>query len=178
MAKGETVTIYVAKESENVKVPSLLNKTESEAKQALTDAGLSVGTVTQDYSDTVAEGKVISQSTGEGKYLPKGDTVSFVVSKGKENTTPVYSYKTTIKTDRIVADGNTVNSADITLEASESDEILKSWNGVTSFPFQVSVSNITEASEGTITIVWHYTTSDGTQKTSTQTQEVKFTQVN
>ena len=178
LAKGETVTIYVAKESENVKVPSLLNKTESEAKQALTDAGLSVGTVTQDYSDTVAEGKVISQSTGEGKYLPKGDTVSFVVSKGKENTTPVYSYKTTIKTDRIVADGNTVNSADITLEASESDEILKSWNGVTSFPFQVNVSNITEASEGTITIVWHYTTSDGTQKTSTQTQEVKFTQVN
>jgi serine/threonine-protein kinase len=66
----------------SVLVPDLAGKTPAEATAALLDKGLIAGPPTQAYSDTVAEGLIISQKPEQGTEQPKGTTVTFVVSKG------------------------------------------------------------------------------------------------
>ena len=50
----------------------------------LTNAGLKSGTARSSYSDTVEEGRIISQSINSGTKVPKDTAVSYEVSKGKE----------------------------------------------------------------------------------------------
>jgi len=67
-----------------VKVPDVVGKTKDEATNAITSAGLVVGKVTENYSDTVPAGKVISQLPSAGTEVVKGSAVDLVISKGKE----------------------------------------------------------------------------------------------
>ena len=83
--EGTEVTIVVSKGAEQATVPELRNKTASAAESALADAGLS-GSSSEEYSDDVPEGQVISQSIDPGSKVSKGTTVSYVVSKGPETT--------------------------------------------------------------------------------------------
>lgn len=53
-------------------------------QNAIKSAGLSVGTVTYEYSDSVAQGIVISQSVDGGKKVSAGTTVDLVISNGPE----------------------------------------------------------------------------------------------
>lgn len=66
-------------EVSKVSVPDLYGKTEAEAKTALTNAGLNVGSLTYQYDENGANGKVISQSTKAGTKVDKGTVVSFTV---------------------------------------------------------------------------------------------------
>ena len=66
-------------------VPKLTGKSQSDAEAALSQAGLS-GNATEDYSDTVEKGLVISQDTDAGKEVSKGTTIGYVVSKGPKLT--------------------------------------------------------------------------------------------
>lgn len=79
--EGTEVTIVVSLGSEPATVPDLRNKTASAAESALSDAGLS-GSSSEDYSDDVPQGQVISQSVDPGSKVDKGTTVSYVVSLG------------------------------------------------------------------------------------------------
>ncbi|MCI9068062.1 MAG: PASTA domain-containing protein, partial [Lachnospiraceae bacterium] len=85
----DKVTVYLSKgeETKTTTVPKLLGKTEARAKQELTDAKLSVGSVTQDYSDDYEEGEVMSQTIQGGSTVEEGTEVGFVVSRGKKDTT-------------------------------------------------------------------------------------------
>ncbi|XJZ28453.1 Stk1 family PASTA domain-containing Ser/Thr kinase [Bacillota bacterium Lsc_1132] len=51
-------------------------------------SGLSIDTSKQEYNDTIPAGMVISQSPAPGTELQKGDKVSVVISKGKEQKPP------------------------------------------------------------------------------------------
>ncbi len=82
--EGDTVTILVSQGVESVKVPTLTGKTQQDASTALSDVGLTMGNVTSEYSDSVAEGLIISQSTAAGSYADIGSSVSVVISKGAE----------------------------------------------------------------------------------------------
>ncbi|MBO5461293.1 MAG: Stk1 family PASTA domain-containing Ser/Thr kinase [Ruminococcus sp.] len=79
--EGTKVKMYVSKGSEKVKVPNVVNKSSSSAQQAITAEGLNV-TVTEDYSDKVEAGYVISQNPDGGSKVEKGATVNIVVSLG------------------------------------------------------------------------------------------------
>ncbi len=89
-AAGETTTVdtkivlVVSKGAEKAEVPNLAGKTVSEAQKALSDKGLTDGGSTEEYSNTVAEGKIISQNVKAGKKVDGGTSVSYVVSKGKK----------------------------------------------------------------------------------------------
>ena len=86
--KGGVVQVVVSKGSEAdamVEVPTLTNRDEATAKQLLSSAGLASGSVTQEFSDTVESGKIISQNPTAGTKVEKGTKVSYVVSKGQEN---------------------------------------------------------------------------------------------
>lgn len=87
---GEKVTvdteivIVVSKGAEKKEVPKLEGKTAADAKKALEAAGFKDGGSTEEYSSTVKEGYVISQSVKAGKKVDGGTSISYVVSKGPE----------------------------------------------------------------------------------------------
>ncbi len=85
--KDTEVRLTVSRGVDMRDVPALTEKTEQEARAALTDAGLAVGTITQDYSETVPEGDVISQAQTQGTSLKHDTAVDFIVSKGREPLT-------------------------------------------------------------------------------------------
>jgi beta-lactam-binding protein with PASTA domain len=63
-------------------IPNVVGLAQAAAEAAITGAGLTVGTVTTDYSLTVPAGDVISQNPAAGTDAVPGDPVSFVVSLG------------------------------------------------------------------------------------------------
>ena len=79
--EGTKVAFTVAIAPAEVTVPNVVGKTQDEAKSAITGAKLGFDHTTS-YSDTVAEGKVISQSVAAGSKVKSGTTVSVVVSLG------------------------------------------------------------------------------------------------
>ena len=50
---GQAVTAVISRGVEQKTVPDVVGRTEQEARTAITDAGLTVGAVTNDYSPTV-----------------------------------------------------------------------------------------------------------------------------
>ncbi len=84
--KGSVVDLTVSKGTETVKVPNLLGKTAEEAQAALEDVGLNGEQGDDVYSDDYDEGKVAEQSVKSGNKANKGDTITFKVSKGSNQT--------------------------------------------------------------------------------------------
>lgn len=81
--KNSTVD-YVVSKGQVVKVPNLTNKTMDDAIQALTDAGLNAGNITEEPNSSVMAGYVVSQSAPPESELEKGAYVDFVLSTGPE----------------------------------------------------------------------------------------------
>ncbi|MHB1325315.1 MAG: Stk1 family PASTA domain-containing Ser/Thr kinase [Thermoleophilia bacterium] len=67
-----------------VTVPDVKNLTVDQASSRLSQDGLTLGTTSEQYSDTVGTGKVVSQSPGAGQSVKEGSSVNIVVSKGPE----------------------------------------------------------------------------------------------
>ncbi|WP_224769417.1 Stk1 family PASTA domain-containing Ser/Thr kinase [Nocardioides ochotonae] len=82
LAPGANVEIVVSKGRRPIPVGDWVEKELDAAEAALEKRGL-VAAVEEEFSDDVPEGVVISQSPREGTLF-RGDTVSFVVSKGPE----------------------------------------------------------------------------------------------
>ncbi|MDO4542284.1 MAG: Stk1 family PASTA domain-containing Ser/Thr kinase, partial [Bacillota bacterium] len=84
--KGSTVTIVVSQgpETKEVKVPDVTGLTLSDAKNQLVAKNLTVGKVSEEYSDSVKEGIVMYQSVKEGTSVDEGTAVNLTVSKGPE----------------------------------------------------------------------------------------------
>lgn len=76
------VTIVVSKGREKVAVKNVELLEKDEAVKELERLGLNVGTIKEEYSDSVAKGKVISQSVNGSELLEKGSVVELVISKG------------------------------------------------------------------------------------------------
>jgi beta-lactam-binding protein with PASTA domain/N-glycosylase/DNA lyase len=69
-------------------VPYVIDLTEADANSAIVTAGLTVGTITYDFSDTVLAGLVISQNPIGGATVPVASTVDLVVSLGQPTEVP------------------------------------------------------------------------------------------
>ena len=82
-ASGTTVTLTISEgPSSGLAVPQLVGKTVAEATTALQAVGLTLGTQTTQSSNTVAAGKIISQSPVSGTSVLAGASVNVVVSSG------------------------------------------------------------------------------------------------
>lgn len=80
--KGLVVS-FTYEKNDSVAEGNVVGKTKDNATSTLEKQGFKV-TVVENYSETVATGKVISQSPEGGSIAYAGDTISLVVSKGKE----------------------------------------------------------------------------------------------
>lgn len=81
--KTTTITITVSSGPNTFSVPNVKGKTENDASSTLKNAGLTVA-IDYQYNDSVDSGNVISQSPNSGSNVKAGDTVTIVVSRGKE----------------------------------------------------------------------------------------------
>jgi formylglycine-generating enzyme required for sulfatase activity len=80
VCRGEPVTIII---------PDVTGMTQAEAQATLYTAGLLVGTLSEEYSNTVLFGHIISQNPTAGEGVPQGSTVNLVISKGIEIGTDI-----------------------------------------------------------------------------------------
>ena len=77
-----TVTVYVSTGKKLVLMPDLTGMTEKDATAALTAAGLTLGTITQQNSADIAANLVISADQLPNSQIPAGTIVNVVTSNG------------------------------------------------------------------------------------------------
>ncbi|MEN9739833.1 MAG: Stk1 family Ser/Thr kinase [Actinomycetota bacterium] len=82
VAPGEVITVVESTGPVLKAVPDLLLTTLDKAKQLITDAGFTLGTVSKDYSATVPKDSVISATPEPGTELGAGEPVDLVISTG------------------------------------------------------------------------------------------------
>ncbi|MDF3297125.1 Stk1 family PASTA domain-containing Ser/Thr kinase [Streptomyces tropicalis] len=81
---GTGAGVWYINSGQFTKVPPLLAKSEAQARQRLSAAGLDVRQVRHAYSDTVARGTVISTDPTPGARIRSNDAVTLTVSDGPE----------------------------------------------------------------------------------------------
>ncbi len=111
-APGSTVTIVVATAPPTATVPDVNGDTQSGATNALTGAGFTVSTTTQNVSNQSQNGIVISQNPGGGSTANKGSTVAIVVGKfTSSTTTTTTSSKTTTSSSKTTTKSTTTTTS-------------------------------------------------------------------
>ena len=79
------VRVRVSKGLESFKVPYVKGLDKISAKAIIEQNGLVLSNVTEEFSDSIASGIVISQDPSAESLVQKGDKVSLVISKGARN---------------------------------------------------------------------------------------------
>ncbi len=85
----ETILEFtVSKGPEKIKLKDLTEFNTKSAQDYADSVGLTIDMTKEEYNDTVGKGLVISQIPAAGTELTKGDKISVVISKGKEEIPP------------------------------------------------------------------------------------------
>jgi len=88
--KGDEVAVIISKGPDSISVPDVVGLTLSDAKEALKESNLKLGTVKYEYSNSEKEGTVLSQSPRSGSSsIKEGDRINLVVSKKSEESNVV-----------------------------------------------------------------------------------------
>ena len=133
--KGSTVKLVVSKGSGivNVEVPSLVGKTEQEAKNLLTEAGLKVNVV-NDEDESKNDGVVLRQSKDAGTEVQEGTTITITVNKVSEEKT----IQLHVNVNKLAGNGSTASrgrvgkTITISLSIKEKNgDIIYSTNSIT-----------------------------------------------
>jgi serine/threonine-protein kinase len=82
--RGSTVMLTVSRGPERYDVPQVERRTQAEAEQRVTDARLTVGAVSEAFSETVPQGQVISTSPVAKTSVKRSTPVSLLVSRGRQ----------------------------------------------------------------------------------------------
>jgi serine/threonine-protein kinase len=82
--RGQTLDVVIAKAPVLVRVPAVVGLAVGEAKLRVEMVKLAVDKVTEQASETVPVGQVISQSLSEGSEVRTGTAIGLIVSKGAE----------------------------------------------------------------------------------------------
>jgi serine/threonine protein kinase len=147
---GDTVKVYVSKgpETNQTAVPSLIGKTTAQAETLLTGAGLVLGQVSYDSSDTYPEGQIFYQDTTAGELVNQGTKINVTVSTGPDSTetgsngTGNYIYVGSLTIDINPFDYTGDGEAEIILEMEQNGYGTEIYNEITSvsdFPLTIPV---------------------------------------
>ena len=164
--ENTTVTLTVslgAEDDGKVTVPNVVGKSQSSGQQLLSSAGLKY-TVTTDYSDTVEEGNIISQSVKADSKVEEGTTVKIVVSLGKK--TSYYSVSKTVSYEGAV-------SATFVLRGSNGTKYSSGTAAVKNGSITVTASDMT-CESGTLTVVRTVESTDDEGNVSSKTVQMTY----
>lgn len=111
-AEGTTITVKISSGKGNIIVPDVVGQTESVAEQMIRDKGFSTPVKEYQFSDSIDQGIVISQSPEGGEDGKAEDTITIVVSQGVENAkVPTVTGMTTEEASAaLAAEGFTVTT--------------------------------------------------------------------
>jgi serine/threonine-protein kinase len=174
VSEGSTVKLVISQGVQSVTVPSVLGKDQATAQSELTSAGLVVASVTQENSETVEAGLVLSQSISGGKTVEYGTEISLTISLGSAVVYYSFSYDLAVPSD--------ATKADIVLTDSDGN-ILSSWTKAAVNPgetYNINQTNISGYSSGNLKVTWYKTDTDEDGNTtdveiSSQSNAVNFT---
>lgn len=86
--RGATVTYWVSSGPRQATVPDVVGASQSDAGASIEAAGLVVGTVGQQASDTAPAGTVIGQDPQAGTKVDRGSPVNIIISSGPPTPSP------------------------------------------------------------------------------------------
>ena len=152
-AKGSTVTVTLSPGQKPITVPNVVGYSKSQAESALSNAGLKYTYADSQYSDSVPEGSVISQ-TRSGETVSAGTTITLTLSKGKQVTTTV-SKTVSLDKSKIPSDVQNIQIVGGSYSLVGSDGKTYDSNDQISSE-SVSISATMNCSSGTITVTWKY----------------------
>ena len=95
VGKNTLITVYVSSGKTQVQMPTLAGMDETTAKAALDAANLTLGTIVQAHSSTIAKGLVIETDPIAGTMLAQGGTVNLTISDGLVAVPDVRNYQIT-----------------------------------------------------------------------------------
>jgi serine/threonine-protein kinase len=81
--EGSAVRVWFSAGPDTLAVPQVAGLPRNQAEEAIRNAGLEVGEVTEENSATVAQDHVISSNPEQGQAVEEGATVDLVVSTGQ-----------------------------------------------------------------------------------------------
>lgn len=84
LLRGSTVAIVLSKGPERYPMPEVVGAAREDAERAITDGRMTVGTVTEAFSETAPVGQVLTASQEAGAQLKPGTVIDLTVSKGPE----------------------------------------------------------------------------------------------
>ena len=153
--EGSAVKVVVSKgkEVKVAKVPDLKKKTVTEAENALSEVKLKLGNVTQEYSDSVDEGKVISQSIAVDTEVKEDTKVDITISKGKKPVKTTYSaaFSGYISNSGYVFPEGKFVKVTVTLKAGDNSyPIVNDWYDEASLPLDASFTSTLQAKLKTV----------------------------
>ena len=179
LAEGSTIEIVISQGEQSKTVPNVIGSAQSAAQSSLTAAGLNYSVKT-DYSDSVAEGNVISQDVEAGKTVAPGTTVTITVSLGSNTKYYSFSYTLSYTLGHETQDntetgeaGKKVTGFSAVLKDGSGNTIEgASWNSnmTSNDSYNMTADNIKNTASGNLVVTWSY--SDGS--TEDQTIGVSF----
>ena len=179
LAEGSTIEIVISQGEQSKTVPNVMGSAQSAAQSSLTAAGLNYSVKT-DYSDSVAEGNVISQDVEAGKTVAPGTTVTITVSLG--SNTKYYSFSYTLNYTLGHETQDNAETGEAGKKVTGFSAVLKdgsgntiegaSWNSnmTSNDSYNMTADNIKNTASGNLVVTWSY--SDGS--TEDQTIGVSF----
>lgn len=168
--KGNVITINVSKGKENVKVrvPNLVGLSEEEGTAEVIEAGLTIGSVTREYSAEVAAGFICYQSDSHGSYVDPGTALDIKVSLGAEKIT--YKCNTNIVAPTMDEAPDYVPGSEVSVLFVTDDGHILMDTSISGFPQAANYYGLTSAG-GTITMTYTITM-EGTTTTNPETGEI------
>ncbi len=152
-AAGSTVILYISQGSSGstVEVPGLVGHYVDDASKALTNQGLYMY-ITQQHSETVAQGLIISQDIDEGTLVESGTTVTVTVSSGPEKSEDI----TILDTDGVWRCNAQLNAPEgwngepVRIDLVQNETTTTIYEGTTGFPYLLSVEGQPGVASGTV----------------------------
>ena len=172
---GSTVTIQVSQgpEDSKVRVPDVIGVPEMDAMAALTELGLTVGSVTEVNNDDAAlAGLVCYQSYSVNTYVDKGTAIDLRVSLGPKQTT--YSFSGSIEPPSAEEDPDYRDGLNVVVSIVTADGVSLLNTNTASFPISVNYTGI-QAASGTVTFTYKVKT-DAVVDTNPDTGETITTE--
>ena len=81
--RGTTVSVVLSKAKRGITIPNLSSVPLEEARRRLAEMGLKVGSITEQSSDSIAKGSVISTFPSPDTIAREGTIIDLVISTGK-----------------------------------------------------------------------------------------------
>ena len=162
-----TITVSLGKEETKIRVPNFIGMSEEDATIEAIELGLTIGSITGVYSDTVEIGKVCYQSFSHGSYVDPETPIDIKVSLGNQAVT--YKCNASITAPTVEEAPGYVTGTEVSIKLVTDDGNVLLDTKTTTFPQAANYFGLA-ASGGTLTMSYEVTT-EGTTTTNPETGE-------